>query len=210
MTNSKQSPTFVETIRINRGRAERLPLHAARMEHTMREFFPDTPTIGSDQLEDYIYNNVYPTENGIMKCRIVYAQSPLSIVLEPYTVREVRSLKLVDGADIDYTYKSTDRTPLTNLFSLRGGADDVLIVKDGRITDTSIGNVALLIREKWLTPATPLLKGTRRAALLKEGAMAEADLTTNDLERAKSVMIFNAMIPWGRVEISPASCILLK
>lgn len=210
MTNSKQSPTFVETIRINRGRAERLPLHAARMEHTMREFFPDTPTIGSDQLEDYIYNNVYPTENGIMKCRIVYAQSPLSIVLEPYTVREVRSLKLVDGADIDYTYKSTDRTPLTNLFSLRGGADDVLIVKDGRITDTSIGNVALLIRGKWLTPATPLLKGTRRKALLDEGVVEEGDIRPDDIQDCKSIMVFNAMIPWGRIEVSPLNCTMLK
>lgn len=210
MTNNTQSPTFVETIRISRGKAERLPLHAARMERTMRKFFPDAPAIGSDQLENYIYNNVCLTGSGIMKCRIVYAQCPLSVSLEPYTVREVRSLKLVDGAGIDYAYKSTDRRPLTNLFSLRGEADDVLIVKDGRITDTTIGNVALLIRGKWLTPANPLLKGTRRKALLDEGVIEEGDIRPDDIQDCKSIMVFNAMIPWGRIEVSPLNCTMLK
>ena len=142
-----------------------------------------------------------------MKCRIVYGRNLQGITVEPYRLREVKSLKLVDGKDIDYSFKSTDRTPLAQLFAQRGEADDVLIVKDGMLTDTSIGNIALLINGQWLTTTSPLLEGTRRAALLKEEVVAEAALTTSDLERAESVMVFNAMIPWGRIEVNPSHCI---
>lgn len=202
MTNNSPFSTFVETIRINDGKAEHLDLHSARMERTMRHFYPQAPALNCKQLEDFIYNNVCPGESGIMKCRIVYGKKLEGITVEPYRVREVKSLRLVDGKDIDYSFKSTDRTPLAQLFAERGEADDVLIVKDGMLTDTSIGNIALLINGQWLTPASPLLEGTRRAALLKEKVVAEAVLTTSDLERAESAMVFNAMIPWGRIEVS--------
>lgn len=202
MTDNTPSPTFVETIRMCQGRAERLALHAARMERTMQHFFPTAPTISLDQVEEYIYNNnVYAAESGVMKCRIVYDRQILSISIEPYKVRDVGSLKLVDGKDISYSYKSSDRKHLTQLFAQRGNADDVLIVKDGLLTDTSIGNVALLVQGEWLTPAKPLLKGTRREALLQEGIIKEATLKPSDLQNCNSIMVFNAMIPWGRIEV---------
>ena len=49
---------------------------------------------------------------------------------------------MVDCDEADYRYKSADRSLLDRLFALRGAADDVLIVRRGLITDTSIANVA--------------------------------------------------------------------
>ena len=102
---------------------------------------------------------------------------------------------------LDYTYKSAGREPLNCLFALRGACDDILIVKQGLLTDTSIANIALSDGTHWYTPAHPLLKGTRRAALLEEGILQEKDIRPEDLPSFSTVRLFNAMIDWGELEL---------
>ena len=46
-------------------------------------------------------------------------------------------------------------------------ADDILIIKNGFITDTSIANILFFDGKKWITPKKPLLKGTVRERLLR-------------------------------------------
>ena len=119
----------------------------------------------------------------------------------PYTMRHVHSLALIQADHIDYTYKSTGREPLNRLFALRGACDDILIVKQGLLTDTSIANIALSDGTHWYTPAHPLLKGTKRAALLEEGILQEKDIRPEDLPSFSTVRLFNAMIDWGELEL---------
>lgn len=83
----------------------------------------------------------------------------------PYAVRHVHSLALMQADTIDYTYKSAGREPLNCLFALRGACDDILIVKQGLLTDTSIANIALSDGTHWYTPAHPLLKGDQTGSL---------------------------------------------
>jgi para-aminobenzoate synthetase/4-amino-4-deoxychorismate lyase len=49
-----------------------------------------------------------------------------------------------------------------------------------------------------LTPAlrSGLLPGVARARLLREGVIAEARLTRNDLERAEGLALFNSLRGW--------------
>ena len=84
-------------------------------------------------------------------------------------MRPVHSLQLVYSDDIDYTYKSTDREALNRLFACRGERDDILIVRRGLLTDTSIANIALFDGKDWFTPKLPLLRGTCRTALIDNG-----------------------------------------
>ena len=53
-------------------------------------------------------------------------------------MRMVSSLRPVASDTIDYSYKSTNREELNDLFARRGKADDILIVKDGYLTDTCL------------------------------------------------------------------------
>lgn len=115
-------------------------------------------------------------------------------------MRHVHSLALIQADHIDYTYKSAGREPLNRLFALRDACDDILIVKQGLLTDTSIANIAL--------PTAPLvhagtspLKGTKRAALLEEGILQEKDIRPEDLPSFSTVRLFNAMIDWGELEL---------
>ncbi len=113
-----------------------------------------------DDAVDYTYKST--DREGLNRLRIVYGREIEEVTYTPYQMRQVNTLRLVVDDAVDYTYKSTDREGLNRLYARRDGADDVLIVKDGRLTDTSIGNVAFFDGQKWYTPLHPLLKGTMR------------------------------------------------
>lgn len=182
---------FIESIRIEDGRICRLRQHTERCNRTRAAFWKEEPPVDLRQVV------AVPSEKGIFKCRIVYGREIEEVTYTPYQMRQVNTLRLVVDDAVDYTYKSTDREGLNRLYARRDGADDVLIVKDGRLTDTSIGNVAFFDGQKWYTPLHPLLKGTMRAFLIERQVIEEKDILVVDLGRYSKIMIFNAMIDWG-------------
>ena len=97
----------------------------------------------------------------------------------------------------DYHYKSTNRKELEALYVLRGNQDDILIVRNHFLTDTSIANVALEKEGAWYTPAAPLLKGTKRAWLLEQKLLRECDIPADDIYSYSRIALFNAMIDFG-------------
>ena len=188
---------FVETIKIEGGKALNLNFHQARMESTMRHFFADAPV---PALADVLS----PTPDmQFYKARVVYGgQGVEDVQYAPYKMRERRSLKLVEDNEIDYSFKSTDRTCLNSLTAQKGDCDEVLIVKNGLLTDTSFTNVAVFDGERWLTPKHPLLMGTKRASLLEKHVLKEADISVETLMNAQKVSLINAMIDLGEIEIT--------
>ena len=143
---------FIETIRIEDGQIYNLDYHTERFNRTRSVFWKDTVPL---DLREYISP---PVLNGIHKCRIVYGKEVEEVTYAPYQMRKVSSLHLIESDTINYTYKSTHREELNALYAQRGMADDILIVKDGYLTDTSIANIALYDGHTWFTPAHPLLQ----------------------------------------------------
>lgn len=195
---------FVETIKIKNGKALALPYHQARMERTIRRFFPSFtsfPSIASADIN--LSSLISPKEEmDFYKARVVYgAQGVEAIEYAPYKMKEIHSLKVVEDDSIDYTYKSTDRSALNALAAQKGDCDEIIIIKNGLITDTSFTNLALFDGNRWLTPKHPLLLGTKRAQLLEAGIIEEAELTLEDLRKAEKVSLFNAMIDFGELVI---------
>lgn len=130
------------------------------------------------------------------KCRVTYGPKILNIEWERYLPRPIESLRLVWDDTIDYGYKYKNRDNLNQLHTQRGECDDVLIVKNGLITDTSYANVALFDGSAWYTPEVPLLPGTQRAFLLDEGVLIPREIKVDDLSQYHSVKLFNAMLDW--------------
>lgn len=58
-----------------------------------------------------------------------------------------------------------------------------------------------MCNHNWLTPKHPLLLSTKRAYLLDKGIIKEADITVDDLMKAKKIRLFNAMIEFGEREV---------
>ena len=186
---------FIETIRIEDGQIHNLDYHIRRMNNTRSAFWKEVTPI--DLLQ--ILNP--PALPGIHKCRILYRKEIEEITYAPYQMRKIATLRLIHADNIDYTYKSANREELNTLFAKREGADDVLIVRNGLLTDTSIANVALYDGTHWCTPAHPLLRGTKRAELLFKQLLIEKDIHISQLREYSQIMLFNAMIDWESIVI---------
>jgi len=182
---------FLETIQCLAGYAQHLDYHQKRLNQAC-EVHAFTKKYDLKEL-------ILPPDSQTYRCRFLYSDDGYEIEYIPYTNRIFRTLKLIAGKDIDYSYKYADRTSLDLLYSMRGEADDILITKNGLLTDTSIASIALLLNGQWFTPTSPLLKGTTRERLMDQGVINTADLTIDDLERSEKIALMNAMI--GFVEL---------
>lgn len=186
---------FIETIRIEEGKAVNLAFHNYRFNKTRRDIFECNLPVN---LADHIHPEQYIDRT---KCRVEYQEEVVNVEYSPYAVRPVESLRIVTSDGLDYTYKSSNRQKLDELFKQKGEADDILIVRDGLLTDTSIANIALWNGEQWETPETPLLAGTMRASLLGKGKIVSAVIRPQDLSRFSLIRLFNAMIGFGEIEL---------
>ena len=187
---------FIETICINDGVIENLSAHNERMNNTIRVHYGSSVIPVS--LEDFITAEGC---KGRTRCRVEYTSAVEKVEYFPYSIREVKSLQLVNDDMAEYSFKYADRSVLDRNFALRGNADDVVIVRSGMLTDTSIANIALYKEGKWFTPKYPLLKGTRRAGLLAEGIIEEDIVMADSLHKYEKIRLFNAMISFGEVEM---------
>lgn len=187
---------FIETICINDGVIENLSAHNERMNNTIRMNYGSSFTPVS-------LGNLITADDckGRIRCRVEYTSVVEKVEYFPYRIREVKSLQLVNDDSAEYSFKYADRSVLDRNFALRGNADDVVIVRSGMLTDTTIANIALYKEGKWYTPRYPLLKGTRRAELLSEGLIYEDVISADSLHEYENVRLFNAMIGFGEVEV---------
>ena len=187
---------FVETIRIEQGRPLHLMYHQQRMAVTMARFFPGATV---PVLADALSPLVCPADKT-WKVHVEYDASGITLVkADEYHIRHITRLRLVLCNDIDYAYKSVDRRCLEALAAQRGEADEVVIVKNGLLTDTSYSNIALFDGSQWVTPRQPLLRGTMRQSLLDAGALVEMDIKAEDWDHYRQVSLINAMMPLGRL-----------
>lgn len=129
---------------------------------------------------------------GIYKCRVVYGLQINEISIEPYVFKKISSIKIVRNDSIEYSHKYADRNRLQQMHA-ESGADEILIVKNNYITDTSFSNVILFDGTTWYTPALPLLNGTMREHLLNRKIIFEKNILQSDLHKYKSIRIINAM-----------------
>jgi 4-amino-4-deoxychorismate lyase len=182
---------LVETIKIVDGKLQNIYFHNERMIRTLYMIFG----VRKDQNLENIINVPDHANTGTFKCRVLYDDRSIRIEFSQYTIRKVNSLRLIDGIDISYPYKYADRTLINRLFEMRGDCDDIIIVKNGMVTDSSYSNLVFRnINGDWITPVNFLLPGTKRAFLIKEKIITEGTIYITDLEKFTEVRLINAMI----------------
>jgi 4-amino-4-deoxychorismate lyase len=179
---------LLETMMIIDGTVRNVQYHNERLNRSRRELFNAKESL---DVRDHIRDT--NGLGGMVRCRLVYDETDVSVSYEAYIRQPIRSLQLVRRDDIEYPYKFEDRSQFADALRSRNGCDDVLIVKQGRITDTSFSNVAFFAEHRWITPAEPLLKGTMRASLLDRGMIVEEEIRVPDLKRFSQIMIINAL-----------------
>jgi 4-amino-4-deoxychorismate lyase len=180
---------LVESIKIQNRILQNIDAHNVRFNQTRHALFGQSEML---DLRNFIHIPDY-LDNGIYKCRVIYGTSVREVILHQYSPRIIKTLEIVDGDDIDYEFKYLDKTRIESLRKL-SGADDILIVKNGFITDASFANIVLFDGNLWITPATPLLRGTKRQSLLEAGIISEYEIKEEDLPRFQKAVLVNAML----------------
>lgn len=200
MNSSKRSiyPLF-ESVCILDGKIQNAEYHRNRFKTSFEKFYWESPSY--DLFEDITIPAFYGT--GKTKLRISYNRDGKRVVFSSYQDRNVKSLKIVIHNEIDYDLKFEDRTLLENLFQLRGECDDVLIIRNGLITDTSYANIALYDGENWITPSSCLLRGTKRELLLEAGFIKETEVTYKNIRSFEGFQLLNALLDFDPSVVIP-------
>lgn len=180
-----------ETICVENRRIRNLAYHQARIDKTRRDLWrcTDELSLAALAIPDFVTHERH-------KLRVAYAVQIEEIKWELHVPRTIRSIRKVYSNEVDYGYKYNDRSSLTHLFEQRGDADDILIIKNGLVTDSFFCNVAFYDGVKWYTPTSNLLPGTQRACLVDSGVITLAEITEEQITDYMSVKLFNALIDW--------------
>jgi 4-amino-4-deoxychorismate lyase len=187
---------FVETIRVQDGALLHFDSHLERLRHTMFHFFGTVPSISMRYIELPEVMRL-----GTVKCRILYSKHIESVEFQPYQKRLIRSLKIVHDDAIDYGYKSTDRKPLQQLLEQKQQADEIIIVKNGFVTDSSFSNLLFENEEGFFLPDTFLLNGIQRQSLLRQQLVREIPIREEDIPNFSRVHLVNAMLHPGEMTV---------
>ncbi|HHW82149.1 MAG TPA: hypothetical protein GX746_10740 [Bacteroidales bacterium] len=182
---------FIEVIKVENGIFVNPLPHIERIFRTTLHLF-DKPLLVE------LNNDIIPAHLhavGRVKCRIVYGREIVSIDFEPYKMRNIKSLSLAEHNTIDYKYKYHKRDEINKLRALHSETDDILIIKNSQVTDTSFSNVVFKnYAGKLYTPKSTLLAGTKRGQLLEAGIIQEKEVQVSDINSYMGVYLINAMI----------------
>jgi len=189
---------LLESIKICDGKVQNLAYHQQRLDASQKALFgsDSDPIVLSSAL-----NTSQLNPSTVFKARLVYGRALESVEFQPYIVKKVSSIRLINCGSFSYELKYADRSKLSRLYEERGIADDVLLVKNGLLTDCSYSNVCLWDGANWFTPSTPLLKGTKRAMLIDKGFIQELEISVDSLRFYKKLSLINAMIDLGEMEL---------
>ncbi|HIP61209.1 MAG TPA: hypothetical protein EYG98_01490 [Sulfurovum sp.] len=176
-----------ETIRIENGIAHNLKYHNARLNHARKHLFGTTDDI---DIEKYLID--IPS-SGLYRAKLIYDRNIQDITYYIYKAKTIQTFRLL-GADINYRYKYLNRVQLDTLIEENQEYDEIIIIKDELLTDTTIANIALRQDGIWYTPAEPLLQGTTRARLLDEGKIITKNIKATDIDSYDGLALMNAMI----------------
>jgi 4-amino-4-deoxychorismate lyase len=196
---------LLETIKVFDNSLKQIQYHTHRVNQSRERLFGISVRWNLSELI-----RVPELDPGIVyRCRFLYSTEPEKIEFIPYVRKEVRKLYATDCGDLDYSFKYSDRRIFDRLRSRipDPGFADILLIKDGLLTDTSIANIVLTDGNKWYTPASPLLKGTKRQLYIDSGVIIEKEIRWSDLNQYKNVRLINAMIDLDESPDIPVECI---
>ena len=181
-----------ETIRLQDGVLHNLEYHNERLNHSRKSLYKSTDTFDLEQ----VIQIPSTCKKGLFKCRVSYSREIKTIEFELYVPHVVKSLRMIEANTILYNYKYTNRGRINELLTKRERFDEILIIKNGFVTDTSYSNIIFFDGTKWVTPSTPLLHGTMRSFLLKNEIISEMKIKVPDMKQFQKARLINAMNPF--------------
>lgn len=179
---------LLESISLKDGEIQQLEFHQERVNRSFAAMYPQArPMV----LEEILAKENLPSQ-GWYRIRVLYRSALEAVQVLPYTWKQVQTLALADIGDWAYPYKFANRQFLERVLQEHPGADECLLVQDGRVKDACTANLAFYKNGEWFTPIHCLLPGTKRAQLLAQGKIQERDIFLEDLREYSHLALINA------------------
>jgi 4-amino-4-deoxychorismate lyase len=195
---------LLETLKVQNGQFQNIEYHNKRFNNSKKELFG----LNDFQFLENIIKIPSDCSEGIFRCRLVYEKEIQEVSFTPYLYEEIEILKLVEIGDWDYSYKYADRSFMTNLRTENKDFDEVIMTQHGFITDCTIANLAFWDGRNWFTPATPLLKGTKRKQLLDRQEIVEREISGDDLGIYEGICLINVFRDLSTKSLIPVTAII--
>jgi 4-amino-4-deoxychorismate lyase len=194
---------FIESIKIEDQEVFLLELHQKRVNQTFAHFGKE----GSIDLAK-IFKHLEHDEDGMYKLRVAYdLDKKIRTQMIPYAIPEIQDFQLVENNSFDYSFKFEDRKELEKM-KMKSKAEEIIIVKNNHITDTSFSNLLFQKGKDWFTPTTYLLNGVQRQNLLKQKKIKETEITLQNLKQFSHFQLINAMNDFDDMFIYPIDRII--
>lgn len=194
---------LLESIKLLNGEYHNLFYHEQRMNHSLKLLFGEGEWFNLQEFTSQLQR----PDNGLFKCRITYDDLTKEVQFIPYKPTVVNSLQVVKDDNICYEHKYENRKAIDELFMQRKDCDDILIIKQGRVTDASYSNIVFKRKGRWVTPGSALLKGTMRQNLLESNDIDEEDVFVEDIKNFESFKLINAMLGFSAPEIDVSNIV---
>lgn len=181
---------LLETIKISNGKLFNIKYHQDRINDSLKAIFNKPDLLHLDN----ILNTIDLPVSGLHKLRIIYDDKTYKFDISEYQIKNINSLKIIMEDDIKYDFKYANRNQIMNLFLKRENCDEILILQNGHITDTSYSNIVFKFGNDWITPHMPLLNGTKRRNLLENQIIKVDEISLDNIKKFQEARIINAMI----------------
>ena len=189
---------FIESIKVEDQKIFLAELHQKRVNDTFSNFGKE----GSIDVAK-IFKNLEIDENGLYKLRIIYdLNKNFRTQLIPYAISEIDDFQLVENNNYDYSFKFEDRKEFERM-KIKAKTEEIIVVKNNHITDTSFSNLLFLKGKDWFTPTTFLLNGVQRQHLLKTKKIKETEITLNNIKEFSHFQIINSLNDFDDMFIYP-------
>ncbi|MDC8105885.1 aminotransferase class IV [Chryseobacterium sp. PTM-20240506] len=189
---------FIESIKVEDQEVFLLDLHQKRVNETFAHFGKE----GSIDLSK-LFKSLNHDEDGLFKLRIAYdLDKKVRTQMIPYAIPEILDFQLVENNTFDYSFKFEDRKELEKM-KMKSKAEEIIIVKNNHITDTSFSNILFMKGKEWFTPSTYLLNGVQRQNLLKKKKIKETEITLQNIKEFSHFQLINALNDFDDMFIYP-------
>ena len=182
-------PLF-ESIKIENGKIFLTEFHQKRMDKTFNMFYHKENPWKLKQ----IFSQIKVPLNGLYKMKFNYSEKKYKIEFKKYLLKKIAKIKCYEINDFTYSFKFSDRRKIEYFYTKKLDCQDILMIKNGYLTDTSYCNIILFDGFSWFTPEKPLLEGVQREKLLESKMISKTKIKLNEINDFKQFRLINAMI----------------
>jgi len=189
----KRDNTLFETIKIEDGDIINLEYHQQRVDFAFKNLYR---SIDSIKLHDILDKR---PKNGLYRAKVVYGKNGLiDCSFYIYNRKVIKTIGLIEVPELIYNYKYSNREMFKKLKDKFYEFDELLVTKNGFLTDTTIANIALLNEGNyWHTPKNALLNGTVRQRYIDLNRLIEKMIHFHDLKNYSKIATLNAMVDFN-------------